>query len=906
KGDQYGDTALHAAAAAGHANIVCSLLELGADHSKTNARGKTAIDLTHDAGCRTALKGWTARLTAAHEAGHHGRRRAKGDVECLGDFVAIMAHAKAKKEALDMLDDALRIKHVISCGNLQPEATTARVAALTAAIRSAGEQGLGVRAGSDEHEGRMPWTVDETVEARAATQLEAAEKLLAELQLQLATNAIETDKWWERDVSAPLGAGALGTIAGQLEDLRAAIAPARAVGADELATLAERRLVLLRDLYLRACDTREEREVLIEQLCASAAEDRHEEKESGVALIKRLVVKKGISVDCVYSGTMGTLLASSGVARASTEPPANKCMHARRVYLSGCKSQAFGEALVAAGVGLAVGFENQQPTPLRAAAYRGNAVAVEALIELGATVDLADEHGLTALHWAAYAGHTIICARLLIAGADARRTDRSASSPATLAAIKNTGPARDRLVEMLNKWTAFQSDVDALERNVRHRTRAGCNLPKVKLAESFAEAEKAIDFSRASFSDPLTPLSMRARVERLVELVTACDAACNAITTAVGTRRLVGTERLQCCPFVTVRYDRCMSVLDGGAPPFTTRVAFRCPECDQKTHITHTVPAGSARNTGCPIAALKKISAGLVFIDSLLGECSALDATRSPELAPQFHASLASERWTLLPTKAVSTLQAEINTLVEMAIDAASADADALAGALELSARPKLEVHLTPKVKAAVTRARSSTLTELRKTAERAEARAALGVRALEIPNELLCPIEHEMMRDAVTAGDGFTYERRAIEQYFKVQAERIADKDDAQTEIISPLTREVIASTVLVPNKTLQKLIRDFDAREHEKLLAIAEDLKAALRTAGDVVVVDAESGGSKKRQRFASPTDSEATLNYSGAEDSPADSPAPPAAMRTRMPCPGPLEDAEVDAFLDSLWAF
>ena len=103
-----------------------------------------------------------------------------------------------------------------------------------------------------------------------------------------------------------------------------------------------------------------------------------------------------------------------------------------------------------------------------------------------------------------------------------------------------------------------------------------------------------------------------------------------------------------------------------------------------------------------------------------------------------------------------------------MAIDAASADADALAGALELSARPKREVHLTQKVKAAVTRARSSTLPELRKTAERAEARAALGVRALEIPNELLCPIGRELFENPVMAADGHNYERKHIERWLQ------------------------------------------------------------------------------------------------------------------------------------------
>lgn len=53
------------------------------------------------------------------------------------------------------------------------------------------------------------------------------------------------------------------------------------------------------------------------------------------------------------------------------------------------------------------------------AAYAGVSGAVHILLENGASVNATDEHGWTALMYAAYAGHETTAALLLEAGADA-------------------------------------------------------------------------------------------------------------------------------------------------------------------------------------------------------------------------------------------------------------------------------------------------------------------------------------------------------------------------------------------------------------------------------------------------------------------------------------------------------
>lgn len=65
-------------------------------------------------------------------------------------------------------------------------------------------------------------------------------------------------------------------------------------------------------------------------------------------------------------------------------------------------------------------------------------------------------------------------------------------------------------------------------------------------------------------------------------------------------------------------------------------------------------------------------------------------------------------------------------------------------------------------------------------------------------PEEFLCPITQELMRDPVIAADGYTYDRPAIVSWM-------------QKELRSPLTNLELSSTQLTPNRTLKMMINRF-----------------------------------------------------------------------------------------------
>ena len=69
----------------------------------------------------------------------------------------------------------------------------------------------------------------------------------------------------------------------------------------------------------------------------------------------------------------------------------------------------------------------------------------------------------------------------------------------------------------------------------------------------------------------------------------------------------------------------------------------------------------------------------------------------------------------------------------------------------------------------------------------------------LEIPENYLCPILQEPMKDPVVAADGHSYERTAIEQWFKGGSR------------ISPMTGARLAHTTLIDNIRLKAVISDF-----------------------------------------------------------------------------------------------
>ncbi|CAG9853569.1 unnamed protein product [Phyllotreta striolata] len=69
----------------------------------------------------------------------------------------------------------------------------------------------------------------------------------------------------------------------------------------------------------------------------------------------------------------------------------------------------------------------------------------------------------------------------------------------------------------------------------------------------------------------------------------------------------------------------------------------------------------------------------------------------------------------------------------------------------------------------------------------------------MDIPDEFLCPITREIMREPVTCSDGHTYERNAITEWF------MSGKDT------SPMTNEKLTDTDVVKNVKLRSEIYDF-----------------------------------------------------------------------------------------------
>lgn len=64
------------------------------------------------------------------------------------------------------------------------------------------------------------------------------------------------------------------------------------------------------------------------------------------------------------------------------------------------------------------------------------------------------------------------------------------------------------------------------------------------------------------------------------------------------------------------------------------------------------------------------------------------------------------------------------------------------------------------------------------------------------IPDEFLCPITRELMREPVIAADGYSYEREAIESWINTKNRS------------SPMTNLPLLTTLLTPNHTLKMAI--------------------------------------------------------------------------------------------------
>ena len=76
---------------------------------------------------------------------------------------------------------------------------------------------------------------------------------------------------------------------------------------------------------------------------------------------------------------------------------------------------------------------------------------------------------------------------------------------------------------------------------------------------------------------------------------------------------------------------------------------------------------------------------------------------------------------------------------------------------------------------------------------------ARLRLRRGDVPEDLRCPLTLELFCDPVTAADGHTYERVAIEEWL------------ATGSRTSPSTGQPLQSTALIPQFTVKRLVCAF-----------------------------------------------------------------------------------------------
>ena len=117
----------------------------------------------------------------------------------------------------------------------------------------------------------------------------------------------------------------------------------------------------------------------------------------------------------------------------------------------------------------------------------------------------------------------------------------------------------------------------------------------------------------------------------------------------------------------------------------------------------------------------------------------------------------------------------------------------------------------------AVSMARSR-MAELEEYARMEAEREAAGVHHLmpERPAEHICPITHDLMRDPVTDALGHSYERVAIEDWFR------------SGNRTSPASGERLPALTVVPAIALKNLIRAWEKQEHERCMERVQSLAA------------------------------------------------------------------------------
>ncbi|XP_070332256.1 WD repeat, SAM and U-box domain-containing protein 1 isoform X6 [Odocoileus virginianus] len=86
------------------------------------------------------------------------------------------------------------------------------------------------------------------------------------------------------------------------------------------------------------------------------------------------------------------------------------------------------------------------------------------------------------------------------------------------------------------------------------------------------------------------------------------------------------------------------------------------------------------------------------------------------------------------------------------------------------------------------------------------ELRTKVKTLSSEIPDEFICPITRELMKDPVIASDGYSYEKEAMENWI------------SKKKRTSPMTNLVLSSVILIPNRTLKMAIDRWLSETHQK----------------------------------------------------------------------------------------
>ncbi|KAA0715457.1 WD repeat, SAM and U-box domain-containing protein 1 [Triplophysa tibetana] len=72
-----------------------------------------------------------------------------------------------------------------------------------------------------------------------------------------------------------------------------------------------------------------------------------------------------------------------------------------------------------------------------------------------------------------------------------------------------------------------------------------------------------------------------------------------------------------------------------------------------------------------------------------------------------------------------------------------------------------------------------------------------------DVPDEFLCPVTRELMKDPVIAADGYSYEREALETWIRTPNHT------------SPMTNLPLQSSILTPNRSLKMAIQRWKASQ-------------------------------------------------------------------------------------------